>query len=69
MRPRLEKRKPDEIKKRPPRTRHRLATEEATRHGATHEDIRRLAKLVRQQTYEENDTGDGETLMVPPDDQ
>ena len=45
-----------------------LATEEATRHGATHEDIRRLAKLVRQ-TYEENDTGDGETLMVPPDDQ
>jgi len=46
-----------------------LATEEATRRGATHEDIRRLAKLVRQQTYEENDTGDGETLMVPPDDQ
>ena len=46
-----------------------LATEEATRHGATHEDIRCLAKLVRQQTYEENDAGDGETLIVPPDDQ
>ena len=46
-----------------------LATEEATRRGATQEDIRRLAKLIRQQTYEENDIGDGETLMEPPDDQ
>ena len=46
-----------------------LATEEATRHGATYEDIRRLAKLVRQQTYEENDAGDGEILIMPPDDQ
>ena len=46
-----------------------LATEEATRHGATHEDIRHLAKLVRQQTYEENDAGDGEILIMPPDDQ